>query len=223
MNSKLLFQALSKFCLGLVVIGLLLFLPAGTFQFWNGWLLIGILFVPMFFLGIILLFKAPGLLAKRLNTKENENEQKQVVLLSFVMFMAGFIVSGLDFRFGWSHLSSYVVIFSAILLLASYGMYAEVMRENAYLSRTVEVQENQQVVDTGLYGIIRHPMYTATVILFLSMPLVLGSIPAFIIFLIYPFVLVKRIRNEEQILEQELSGYKEYTKKVRYRLIPFIW
>lgn len=223
MNSKLLFQTLSKFCLGLVVIGLLLFLPAGTFQFWNAWLLIGGLFVPMFLLGIILLITAPDLLAKRLNTKEKESEQKQVVLLSFLMFVGGFIVSGLDFRFGWSHLPPWLNVLAAVLLLAAYGMYAEVMRENAYLSRTVEVQENQQVIDTGLYGVVRHPMYTATVILFLAMPLVLGSIPAFIIFLIYPFVLVKRIRNEEQVLEHELAGYKEYEQKVRYRLLPFIW
>ncbi|WP_321388093.1 isoprenylcysteine carboxylmethyltransferase family protein [uncultured Enterococcus sp.] len=197
MNGKLLLQTLVKFIVGLVVISLLLFLPAGTVHFWNGWLLISVLFVPMFLLGIILLIKAPDLLAKRLNTREKESEQKQVILLSFLMFVSGFIVSGLDFRFGWSHLPSWLAVLVAILLVAAYGMYAEVMRENAYLSRTVEVQENQQVIDTGLYGVVRHPMYTATVILFLAMPLVLGSIPSFIIFLLYPFLLVKRIRNEE--------------------------
>lgn len=223
MNGKLLLQTLVKFILGLAVISLLLFLPAGTVHFWNGWLLISVLFVPMFLLGIILLIKAPDLLVKRLNTKEKESEQKQVVLLSFLMFVGGFIVSGLDFRFGWSHLPIWLNVLAAILLVAAYGMYAEVMRENAYLSRTVEVQENQQVIDTGLYGVVRHPMYTATVILFLAMPLILGSIPSFIIFLLYPFLLVKRIRNEEQVLEHELVGYKEYEQKVRYRLMPFIW
>lgn len=223
MNRKLLFQALIKFVSGLAAISLLLLLPAGTFQFWNAWLLIGILFIPMFLLGIILFLKAPKLLTKRLNTKEKETEQVQVVSLSLVMFLAGFVVAGLDFRFGWSHLPLWLVILASIFLLVAYGSYAEVMRENMYLSRTVEVQENQQVIDTGLYGVVRHPMYSATVVLFLSMPVILGSVPAFFIFLIYPFLLVKRIKNEEMVLEQELKGYKEYKRKVKYRLIPFIW
>ncbi|WP_086347997.1 methyltransferase family protein [Candidatus Enterococcus clewellii] len=223
MNRKLLLQTLIKFLLGLAVISLLLFLPAGTIYFWNAWLLIGVLFIPMLLLGIVLWIKAPELLAKRLNTKEKQTEQKQVVSLSLLMFVTGFIIAGLDYRFGWSPLPLWLIILAAVLLLAAYGMYAEVMRENMYLSRTIEVQENQQVIDTGLYGIVRHPMYTATIILFLAMPLVLGSVPAFLIFLLYPLLVVKRIRNEEQVLEQDLPGYAQYKQKVRYRLLPFIW
>lgn len=223
MNRKLLLQTLIKFLLGLAVISLLLFLPAGTIYFWNAWLLIGVLFIPMLLLGIVLWIKAPELLAKRLNTKEKQMEQKQVVSLSMLMFVTGFIIAGLDYRFGWSPFPLWLIILAAVLLLAAYGMYAEVMRENMYLSRTIEVQENQQVIDTGLYGIIRHPMYTATIILFLAMPLVLGSVPAFLIFLLYPLLVVKRIRNEEQVLEQDLPGYAQYKQKVRYRLLPFIW
>lgn len=223
MNSRLLIQTLIKFITGLAAFGLLLFLPAGTIHFWNAWLLIGVLFVPMFLLGIILLLKAPELLAKRLNTNEQETEQKQVISWSLVMFVAGFIVAGLDFRFGWSRLPLWLVILAAIFLLAAYALYAEVMRENTYLSRTVEVQENQEVIDSGLYGVVRHPMYFATVVLFLAMPLVLGSMPSFLIFLTYPFLLVKRIKNEELVLERELQGYRQYQQKVKWRLIPFVW
>lgn len=223
MNKRLMVSAISKYIIGLIFVGLLLFLPAGTFAYPNGWLFIGLLFVPMLLLGVMLLIKAPDLLAKRLNNKESEGEQKAVVGLSLLMFLAGFILSALDFRFGWSHMPKAVVVVAAVILLVSYALYAEVMRENAYLSRTVEVQENQKVIDTGLYGIVRHPMYFSTVLLFLSIPLVLGSWIGFAIFLIYPFLLVKRIRNEEKILEEGLVGYKEYKQKVKYRMLPFIW
>lgn len=223
MPRKLLFQAVSKFLIGLLMIGILLFLPAGTIYYWNGWLFLGLLFIPMFLLGTILLLKAPELLGKRLNYKEKENEQKQVVALSFLLFVGGFVVSALDFRFRWSNLPLGIVIAAAVILLISYGLYAEVMRENAYLSRTVEIQENQKVIDTGLYGIVRHPMYFATTLLFLSFPIVLGSLVGFVIFLFYPIVLVKRIKNEEMILENGLPGYKEYKQRVKYRLFPFIW
>jgi len=223
MKGKLLLNAAGKFLAGLLLISLLLFLPAGGFHYWNAWIFLGILFGPMLILGLVLWMKAPELLAKRLKNKEKESEQKQVVALSGLMFIGGFVVSALDFRFGWSNLPMWFVILAAVLQLVAYGMYAEVMRENAYLSRTVEVQENQKVVDTGLYGIIRHPMYTATILLFLAMPLVLGSLWGFVIFLIYPVVIAKRIRNEEMILEEQLDGYKDYKKKVKYRLIPFIW
>ena len=223
MKTKLMLQALTKFSIGLVMIGLLLFLPAGTFAYWNAWLFIGLLFVPMFFLGLVLLVKAPELLAKRLQSKETEEEQKAVVLGSLLMFVGGFVVAALDFRFQWTRLPFIVVMISSVVLLVSYGLYAEVMRENTYLSRTVEVQENQKVIDTGLYGIVRHPMYFATVLLFLSIPLVLGSGIAFLLFLPYPFLLVKRIRNEEEVLEKGLEGYAEYKQKVKYRMIPFIW
>lgn len=223
MKTKLMLQALTKFSIGLVMIGLLLFLPAGTFDYWNAWLFTGLLFVPMFFLGIVLLLKAPELLAKRLHSKEKEEEQKSVVLGSLLMFVGGFVLSALDFRFQWTRLPLVVVIIASVVLLVSYGLYAEVMRENAYLSRTVEIQENQKVIDTGLYGIVRHPMYFATVLLFLSIPLVLGSGIAFLLFLPYPFLLVKRIRNEEEVLEKGLTGYTEYKQKVKYRMIPFLW
>lgn len=223
MNKELLFQALVKYISGLIMVGIIVFLPAGTIKYWNGWLFISLLFIPMFFLGVILLVKAPELLEKRLNNKENEKEQKQVIGLSILMFLGGFIISSLDFRFGWTRVSVPVVIVASAVLLISYGLYAEVMRENAYLSRTVEIQKNQKVIDKGLYGIVRHPMYSATILLFLSIPLVLGSYIGFIIFFIYPFLLVKRIKNEEEILQKGLSGYREYQKKVRYRLIPFVW
>lgn len=223
MRKGLMVSAISKYIMGLVMVGVLVFLPAGTFAYYNGWLFIGLLFIPMLILGAVLLIKAPDLLAKRLNDKESEGEQKTVVGLSFVMFLAGFILSALDFRFGWSDMPVVVVVIASVVLLASYALYAEVMRENAYLSRTVEVQENQKVVDTGLYGIVRHPMYFSTVLLFLSIPLVLGSWIGFAIFLVYPFLLVKRIRNEEKILEEGLAGYKEYKQKVKYRMLPFIW
>ena len=223
MNTKLFFQAIIKFTLGLFTIGLLLFLPAGTFNYWNAWLFIGLLFIPMLLLGIILWFKDKELLEKRLKSSEKENEQKNVILLSLILFISGFVVAALDFRYSWSNLPLWSILISSIVFLIAYILYAEVMRENAYLSRIIEVQENQKVIDTGLYGIVRHPMYLATTILFLSFPIVLGSLVSFAIFLIFPFILAKRIKNEEQILENGLKGYKEYKEKVKYRMIPFIW
>lgn len=223
MTVKLLIQAIFKFLLGIILVGVLIFLPAGTFSFVNGWIFMGILFVPMFVAGLVMMFKNPELLKKRLNAKEKEKEQNLVVKLSGLMFLVGFIVAGLNFRFGWYALSKGVVIGSTIVFLVAYILYAEVLRENTYLSRTIEVQENQKVIDTGLYGIVRHPMYSATLLLFLSMPLVLGSIFSFCIFLAYPLIIAKRIKNEEELLEKELEGYSEYKKKVRYRMIPFIW
>lgn len=220
---KLIIEAIMKYLLGLIFVALLLFIPAGTIYYWNGWLFIGLLFIPMFILGVVLLLKAPDLLEKRLNDKEKEDDQRKVVALSLLMFLGGFILSAVDFRFGWSNIPTVVVIVAAVILLISYGLYAEVMRENQYLSRTVEVFEGQRIVDTGMYGIVRHPMYMTTVLLFLSIPLVLGSWVGFLIFLVYPFLLVKRIRNEEKVLEQGLEGYAEYKKKVKYRMIPFIW
>lgn len=223
MTIKLFIQAITKFLFGFVLIGLMIFLPAGTLSFFNGWLFMGILFVPMFIAGIVMMFKNPDLLKSRLDAKEKQREQSIVVKLSGLMFLTGFIVAGLDFRFGWLTLPKGVVIVAAIVFLAAYILYAEVLRENTYLSRTIEVQENQKVIDTGLYGIIRHPMYSVTLLLFLSMPLVLGSIYSFLIFLSYPFIIAKRIKGEEEFLEKELDGYREYKQKVRYRLIPFIW
>ena len=220
---KLLFSALTKYLAGLVLMGLVLFLPAGTLAYPGGWLLCGLLFVPMLILGIVLFVKTPALLEKRLRTKETQLQQKQVIALSGLMFVGGFVLAGLDFRFGWTQVPRWLVITASLLLLASYGLYAEVMRENAWLSRSVEVQEGQQVVDTGLYGIVRHPMYAVTTVLFLSMPLVLGSWIAFSLFLIYPALMVKRIQGEEQLLEAELPGYREYQKKVKYRMFPFFW
>lgn len=223
MTKKLFVQAITKFVLGVVLVGLLVFLPAGTFSFINGWLFMGILFVPMILAGIVLMIKNPGLLQKRLDAKEEQKEQSLVVKLSGLMFLSGFVVAGLGFRFDWFTLPKGAVIGAAIVFLVAYVLYAEVLRENTYLSRTVEVQENQKVIDTGLYGIVRHPMYSATLLLFLSMPLVLGSIYSFLIFLVYPLIIAKRIRGEEDFLEKELEGYCEYKKKVKYRLIPFIW
>lgn len=223
MTAKLFFQAIAKFLLGVVLVGVLVFLPAGTLSFFGGWLLTGILFVPMFLAGIVMMIKNPDLLKSRLDAKEKEKEQSLVVKLSGLMFLAGFIVAGLDFRFGWLPLPKAVNITAAVVFLFSYVLYAEVLRENTYLSRTIEVQENQKVIDTGLYGIVRHPMYAATLLLFLSMPLVLGSLISFVIFLAYPFIIAKRIRHEEAFLEKELEGYAEYKKKVKYRLIPFVW
>ncbi len=223
MTVKLFVQAIFKFLLGIILIGVLIFLPAGTFSFVNGWIFMGILFVPMFVVGLVMMFKNPELLKKRLNAKEKEKEQNLVVKLSGLMFLVGFIVAGLNFRCGWYSLPKGVVIGSSIVFLVAYILYAEVLRENTYLSRTIEVQENQKVIDTGLYGIVRHPMYSATLLLFLSMPLVLGSIFSFCIFLAYPPIIAKRIKNEEKLLEKELNGYVEYKKKVKYRLIPFIW
>ncbi len=223
MTKRLFIQSVTKFLIGIIVIGVLLFLSAGTFQWRNAWLLMGILFIPMFFAGIVMMLKNPELLKKRLNAKEQQSEQQLVVKLSGLMFVIGFVTAGLNFHFRWIILPDYVSWIAACIFLLSYLLYAEVLRENTYLSRTVEVQENQKVIDTGLYGIVRHPMYSVTVILFLSMPLVLGSVISFVIFLAYPFIIAKRIRNEEQVLEAELQGYAEYKNKVRYRLIPFIW
>ena len=220
---KLAIRALIKFTLGLLMVGVLLFWPAGNLMYINGWLFIGLLFIPMLALGAVLLIKAPDLLEKRLSAKESEKTQRGVVAASGVLFVAGFVVAGLDFRYGWSDMPLWVVIVSAIVLLVSYALYAEVMRENAYLSRTIEVRENQKVVDTGLYGIVRHPMYAVTVWLFLSIPLVLGSWWSLVCFLPYIAVIVVRIHNEEKVLEAGLEGYAEYQKRVKYRMIPFVW
>ena len=223
MAKGLFFQAVSKLLLGLSSVGILLFLPAGTCAYWQAWLLMGILFIPMFFAGMLLMWKNPELLRKRLNMKERQAEQRLVVKLSGLMFLLGFTTAGFSFRFGWLLLPDWVSWMGAAIFLAAYLLYGEVLRENAYLSRTVEVQKGQKVVDTGLYGIVRHPMYSATLILFLCMPLVLGSALALVIFLSYPFIIAKRIRNEEAVLEKDLAGYSAYKKKVAYRLIPFIW
>ena len=220
---KLACSALIKFTAGLLLVGALLFLPAGSLAYMNGWLFIGLLFIPMLFLGIVLLIKAPNLLEKRLSAKEKESTQKGVVALSGLLFIAGFVVAGLDFRFGWSKMPLWVVITASVVLLISYGLYAEVMRENAYLSRTIEVQENQKVVDSGLYSVVRHPMYAVTVWLFLSIPIVLGSWWSLLCFLPYVVVIIVRIQDEEQLLAAELTGYSDYQKRVRYRLLPFIW
>lgn len=220
---KLFINAFLKFILGLLMFGMLLFIPAGTLKFWNAWLLIALLFIPMFLLAIILFIKNPELLQKRINGKEKENTQKFVVGITILVFLFGFIIAGLDFKYEWTKMPSQIIIISSIILLFSYGLYIEVIRENTYLSRTVEIQENQKVIDTGLYSLVRHPMYMATTLLFLSFPLVLGSIYSFIIFLIIPFLLAKRIRNEEEILEEGLNGYKKYKQKVKYKMIPFIW
>ena len=223
MDTKLFTQALTKFLLGVVIIGLLLFLPAGSFRYWQGWLLMGILFVPMFIAGFVLMAKNPELLRKRLNAKEEEKEQKTVVGLSALLFIAAFVVAGLNWRFQWCVLPNWAVWIAAALFLACYLLYAEVLRENTYLSRTIEVQENQKVIDTGLYGIVRHPMYMATTLLFLMIPLVLASPLSFLILLLYLPLIAKRIRNEESVLEKGLEGYKDYKQRVKYRIIPFIW
>jgi len=212
-----------KYMLGIILVGILVFIPAGTFFYWNGLLFMGILFIPMFFAGIILMIKNPQLLSKRLNAKEKQKEQSVVVKLSGIMFVVGFIICGLNFRFRWLIFPDYISIVAAIIFLMSYVLYAEVLRENTYLSRTVGIQENQKVVDTGVYGIVRHPMYSATIFMFLSMPLVLGSLFSFVIFLVYPIILSKRIKNEEEVLEAGLEGYSEYKKRVKYKVIPFIW
>ena len=223
MTGKLFFGAIAKFLAGVLLVGLLLFLPAGTLAYFNGWLLMGVLFVPMFFAGIVMMVKNPALLAKRLDAKEKQKGQGLVVKFSGLMFLCGFILAGLGHRFSWYTLPRGVAIAAAVLFLAAYGLYAEVLRENTYLSRTIEVQEGQRVIDTGLYGIVRHPMYSVTLLLFLSMPLVLGSLYAFFVFLAYPFIIAARIRGEEAFLEKELDGYVAYKQKVKYRLIPFIW
>lgn len=220
---KLFLQAVIKYLVGLILVGLLVFLSAGSFHYMNGWLFIGLLFVPMLILGIVLFLKAPELLAKRLDAKESEDTQKWVVGLSGLIFLAGFIVAGLDFRFGWSQMPPWVVIVAAVILLVSYTLYGEVMRENAYLSRTIEVAKGQQVVDTGLYGIVRHPMYATTVWLFLAIPVVLGSWWALLCFSFYIPLIIVRIVNEEKVLVRDLEGYKAYRTRVRFRLIPFIW
>ena len=205
------------------MVGLLLFLPAGTFEYCNAWLFIGLLFIPMFLVGLIMCFKSPSLLKSRLNAREKEMEQKQVVLFSGLMFILGFVIAGLNYRYKWIILPDIVVIVSSVIFIISYILYAIVLKENTYLSRTIEVQKDQKVIDTGLYSIVRHPMYMSTVFLFLSIPLILNSLISFLIFLAYPFILVKRINNEEKVLEKELKGYKEYKRKVEYRLIPYIW
>ena len=220
---KLLINALLKYTVGLLLVVLILFLPAGTFLYMNGWLFIALLFVPMLVLGIVLLIKAPMLLEKRLSAKEKENTQKGVVAISGLLFVAGFVIAGLDYRFSWSRVPLWAVIAASVVLLVSYGLYAEVMRENAYLSRTVEVREGQKVVDTGLYGIVRHPMYAVTLWLFLSIPIVLGSWWSLLCFLPYLPVIAIRIANEEKLLEKELDGYQDYKKRVKYRIVPFIW
>ena len=223
MNTKLFISAITKFLLGFILVALLIFLPAGTIYFSNGWLLICILFIPMFFAGIVMLIKSPELLKKRLDAKEKHSKQSIIIKLSGLMFIAGFIIAGLGYRFSWYTVPNYIVIGASVIFIVSYIIYAEVLRENAYLSRTVKVQENQKVIDTGLYSIVRHPMYFATVLLFLSIPLILGSVYSFLIFLIYPFIIAKRIKYEEAFLEKELVGYIEYKRKVKYRMIPFIW
>ena len=223
MSYKLFFQAITKFLIGALLVGALIFVSAGTIKFLNGWIFMGVLFVPMFIFGIYLMFKNPDLLKRRLNAKEKEGEQKTVIALSGLMFMAGFVIAGLNYRFGWVVLPNIVTIVASIVFVISYILYAEVLRENAYLLRTIEVEKGQKVVDTGMYGIVRHPMYIVTILLFLSIPLILGSIISFVIFLMYPFIIIKRIKNEEKVLERDLEGYIEYEKKVKYRLIPFIW
>ena len=223
MDTKLFLQALSKFLIGLIIICMLLFVPAGTIYYPNGWLFIALLFIPMFIAGTIMFIMAPDLLRRRLDAKEEEEEQKLVLLLSGIMFLLAFILAGLNFRFGWFKLPAIAIIMASIIFLIAYAMYAEVLRENEYLSRTVEVSENQKVVDTGLYGLVRHPMYTSTIFLFLSMPLVLDSILSFIVMLIYPTIIIFRIRNEEKVLEKDLDGYKEYKEKVKYKLFPYLW
>lgn len=220
---KLFFRALTKMMMGMLLMGLVLFLPAGTWNYPNGWLFCLLLFLPMLIMGTVLFLKAPNLLEKRLNNKETEKTQVGVVVASSLLFIAAFLAAGMDFRLGWTQVPTWLVYTAAAVQLAAYGLYAEVLRENAYLSRTVEVQENQKVIDTGLYGIIRHPMYTATILLFLAMPLVLGSWVSFGIMLLYPVLILFRIRNEEKVLEAGLEGYRDYKKRVRFRLIPFLW
>ena len=223
MTKKLFFEAILKFICGIILIGLLIFIPAGTVYYFNGWLFMGILFIPMLIAGIIMMIKNPSLLKSRLDAKEKQKEQNLLIKLSGLMFIVGFILAGLDFRFKWLELPTFITYIFACLFLLAYLMWAEVLRENTYLARTIKVIDGQKVIDTGLYGIIRHPMYTATLILFLSMPLVLGSLISFFVFLFYPILIICRIINEEKFLEKELNGYKEYKKKVKYRLIPFIW
>ncbi len=223
MNKQLFFRAVTKFLGGFLVLALLVFLPAWTLRYWQGWLLLAILFVPMLVVGAVLMKRSPALLEKRLNAKEEQSEQKAVLALSGVMFLAAFVLAGLNYHFGWFVLPAWVSIAAAVVFLGGYALYAEVMRENAYLSRTVEVQEHQKVIDTGLYGVVRHPMYLSTLLLFLSMPLVLGSLFSFAVMLFYIPLIAKRIKNEEQVLLEGLPGYADYRKKVKYKVIPFLW
>ena len=223
MSKELFIQASIKYAIGLILVGALVFVPAGSLAFINGWIFMAVLFMPMLIVGVVLMMQNPQLLKRRLNWKEKEREQGVLVTLSGLMFFAGFIVAGLNFRFGWHGLPKGIVIGATIVFLVAYALYAEVLRENTYLSRVIEVQKNQTVIDTGLYGIVRHPMYAITLVLFLAMPLILGSVYAFLIFLTYPVIIIKRIMNEEKVLQQELAGYQEYKKKVPYRLIPFVW
>ena len=223
MKKNLLGEAIIKLVSGIILVGILLFLPAGTLAWKKGWLFMGLLFIPMFLAGIVMYLKAPDLLRSRLKAKETESDQKDVIKLSGLMFLASFIVAGLNYRFEWTALPNAVTVIACAIFLLSYAFFGEVLRENAYLSRTIEVQENQKVVDKGLYGIVRHPMYSATIFLFLSMPLILGSWPSFIIMLSYIPIIAKRIRNEEQVLEEGLEGYREYKTRVRYKVIPFVW
>ena len=223
MTVKLFISAITKFLLGVVLVGLLLFLPAGTLDWFGGWLLMAILFIQMFCAGIVMMIKNPALLASRLDAKEKRGKQSAVVKLSGLMFLCGFIIAGLGVRFDWFVLPMPVCIGGAVVFIFAYILYAEVLRENTYLSRTIEVQEGQKVIDTGLYGVVRHPMYSVTLLLFLSMPLVLGSVWSFLIFLVYPFIIAARLKDEEKFLEEELEGYREYKEKVKYRLIPFVW
>ena len=220
---KLFLSAITKYLLGLVLVGALLFLPAGSLSYVGGWRLMGLLFGPMLIAGFVMLFRSPAFLEKRLDAREKQAAQKGVLAFSGLMFIGSFVVAGLDWRFGWSKVSLPVTIIASILFLAAYGLYAEVMRENAYLSRTIKVEEGQKVVDTGLYGIVRHPMYSATLLLFLAMPLVLGSWYALIPMAFYPAIIIVRLLNEEKLLTRELPGYEEYKQKVKYHLIPFIW
>ena len=223
MTKKLFISAIIKFLLGVVLVGLLVFLPAGTFDYLGGWILMSILFIPMFFAGIVMMVKDPALLKSRLNAKEKEKDQSLVVKLSGLMFIVGFVLAGLDYRFQWLPMPTGVTVGASVVFLFAYIMYAEVLRENTYLSRTIEVRQGQRVIDTGLYSVVRHPMYFATILLFLAMPLVLGSLISFIVFLVYPFIIAKRIKGEEEFLERELNGYTQYKQKVKYRMIPFIW
>ena len=223
MDTKLLIQAITKYFCGLILVGLIIFIPAWSLSYWQGWLLMGILFIPMFFAGLVMFVKSPELLRSRLNGREKLDEQKSVIIFSGIMFIASFIVAGLNFRFKWIVLPTAVPIIASIIFLIGYILYAEVLRENSYLSRTIEVQENQKVVDTGLYGIVRHPMYMTTLILFFSMPFVLGSIISFIIMSAYIPILNKRMKNEEKFLIVNLAGYHDYMQKVKYRVIPYIW
>ena len=223
MSIKLFFEAMLKFVLGVAIVIALLFIPAGTFEYWNGWLFMGLLFIPMFIAGIILMIKNPNLLEKRLNAKEKESEQKIVIALSGIMFLSGFIIAGLNYRYKWIVMPNIAVIISSILFVIAYILYAEVLRENPFLYRTIKVSEDQKLVDTGLYSIVRHPMYAITILLFLTIPIILGSIISFVIFLVYPVIISIRIKNEEKVLEKDLKGYIEYEKKVKYKIIPFIW